>query len=129
MNADEVFMQRAVDLALRAQGRTSPNPVVGAVVVLGRRVVGEGYHHQAGLPHAEIEALRKTQHPVRRATVYVNLEPCSHHGRTPPCVDALIEAGIKRVVVGMTDPNPRVRGRGIRRLRRSGIAVTTGVLR
>ena len=129
MNADEVFMQRAVDLAMRAQGRTSPNPVVGAVVVRGRRVIGEGYHRQAGLPHAEIEALRKTQHPVRRTTVYVNLEPCSHHGRTPPCVDVLIEAGVKRVVVGMTDPNPRVRGRGIRRLRRAGIAVTTGVLK
>ena len=90
MNADEVFMQRAVDLAMRAQGRPSPNPVVGAVVVRGRCVVSEGYHHQAGLPHAEIEALRKTQHPVRGATVYVNLEPCSHHGRTLPCADALI---------------------------------------
>ena len=129
MNTDEVFMQRAVDLALRAQGRTSPNPVVGAVIVRDGRVLGEGYHRQAGRPHAEIEALRKATHPVRGATVYVNLEPCSHYGRTPPCAQALIEAGVARVVIGMIDPNPQVRGRGIRRLRRAGIAVTTGVLK
>ena len=129
MNTDEVFMQRAVDLATRAQGRTSPNPIVGAVIVRGRRIIGEGYHRRAGLPHAEIEALRKATHAVRGTTVYVNLEPCSHYGRTPPCANALIEAGVARVVVGMTDPNPCVRGRGIRRLRRAGIAVTTGVLK
>ncbi len=129
MNTDEVFMRRAVDLALRARGRTSPNPVVGAVIVRDGRVLGEGYHRRAGLPHAEIEALRKAAQPVRGATVYVNLEPCSHYGRTPPCAQALIEAGVARVVIGMTDPNPQVRGRGIRRLRRAGIAVTTGVLK
>ncbi len=129
MNTDEVFMRRAVDLALRAQGRTSPNPVVGAVIVRSGRAIGEGYHRRAGLPHAEIEALRKATRPVRGATVYVNLEPCSHYGRTPPCAQALIEAGVARVVIGMTDPNPQVRGRGIRRLRRAGIAVTTGVLK
>ena len=129
MNTDEVFMQRAVDLATRAQGRTSPNPIVGAVIVRGRRVLAEGYHRRAGLPHAEIEALRKAPVSVRGATVYVNLEPCSHYGRTPPCANALIEAGVARVVVGMTDPNPQVRGRGIRRLRGAGIAVITGVLK
>ena len=129
MSTDAVFMQRAVDLAVQAQGRTSPNPVVGAVIVRGRRVIGEGFHRRAGRPHAEIEALRNATGDVRGATVYVNLEPCSHFGRTPPCANALIEAGVARVVVGMADPNPRVRGRGIRRLRRAGIAVTTGILK
>lgn len=122
-------MQRALALAVRAQGRTSPNPVVGALIVRAGRVISEGYHRRAGLPHAEIEALRKAGEPLRGTTVYVNLEPCAHYGRTPPCTDALIEAGVARVVVGMRDPNPRVSGRGIRRLRRAGIAVTTGVLR
>lgn len=127
MSRDEAFMRRALDLAVRARGRTSPNPLVGAVLVRGGRVIGEGYHRRAGRPHAEVEALRTAA--ARGATMYVNLEPCAHHGRTPPCADALIEAGVGRVVVGMTDPDPRVRGRGIRRLRRAGVAVTTGVLR
>lgn len=129
MSRDEAFMRRALDLAVRAHGRTSPNPLVGAVLVRGDRVMGEGYHRRAGRPHAEVAALRAAAAPVRGATMYVNLEPCAHHGRTPPCADALIEAGVGRVVVGMTDPDPRVRGRGIRRLRRAGVAVTTGVLR
>lgn len=129
MSRDEAFMRRALDLAVRARGRTSPNPLVGAVLVRGDRVIGEGYHRRAGRPHAEVAALRAAAAPVRGATMYVNLEPCAHHGRTPPCADALIEAGVGRVVVGMTDPDPRVRGRGIRRLRRAGVAVTTGVLR
>ena len=129
MSRDEAFMRRALDLAVRAHGRTSPNPLVGAVLVRGDRVMGEGYHRRAGGPHAEVAALRAAAAPVRGATMYVNLEPCAHHGRTPPCADALIEAGVGRVVVGMTDPDPRVRGRGIRRLRRAGVAVTTGVLR
>ena len=129
MSRDEAFMRRALDLAVRAHGRTSPNPLVGAVLVRGDRVMGEGYHRRAGGPHAEVAALRAAAAPVRGATMYVNLEPCTHHGRTPPCADALIEAGVGRVVVGMTDPDPRVRGRGIRRLRRAGVAVTTGVLR
>lgn len=122
-------MRRALDLAAKALGRTSPNPAVGAVIVHGGRIIGEGFHRRAGLPHAEREALRRVTGTTQGATVYVNLEPCSHHGRTPPCADALVAAGIKRVVVGMIDPNPSVRGRGLRRLRRAGIQVKTGVLR
>ncbi len=129
MTTDEVFMQRALELAVRAQGRTSPNPVVGAVIVSRGRVLAEGYHRKAGLPHAEVEALRNSDVSVQGATLYVNLEPCAHFGRTPPCVEALIGAKVRRVVVGITDPNPEVRGRGIRRLRRAGIDVVTGVLR
>ena len=126
---DEVFMQRALGLAAKALGRTSPNPAVGAVIVRGGRVIGEGFHRRAGLPHAEVEALQRVNGTARGATLYVNLEPCAHHGRTPPCAEALIAAGLKRVVVGIVDPNPLVRGRGLRRLRQAGIAVTTGILR
>jgi len=122
-------MRRALDLAAKSLGRTSPNPAVGAVIVRGGRIIGEGFHRRAGLPHAEREALRRVNGTVRGATIYVNLEPCSHYGRTPPCADALVAAGIKRVVIGMVDPNPSVRGRGLRRLRRAGIQVKTGVLR
>ena len=122
-------MQRALDLAAKALGRTSPNPAVGAVIVRGGRVIGEGFHRRAGLPHAEVEALQRVNGTARGATLYVNLEPCAHHGRTPPCAEALIAAGLKRVVVGIVDPNPLVRGRGLRRLRQAGIAVTTGILR
>jgi diaminohydroxyphosphoribosylaminopyrimidine deaminase/5-amino-6-(5-phosphoribosylamino)uracil reductase len=129
LKQDEIFMQRALDLAAKAVGRTSPNPAVGAVIVRGGRVIGEGFHYRAGLPHAEIEALRKVKGSAKGATLYVNLEPCSHHGRTPPCAEAVLEAELKRVVVGMVDPNPLVRGRGIRRLRRAGVEVRTGVLR
>lgn len=126
---DERFMRRAIELATKALGRTSPNPAVGAVIVRNGHVLAEGFHRLAGLPHAEREALRRLTGSARGATIYVNLEPCSHHGRTPPCADALIEAGFKRVVVGMVDPNPLVRGRGLRRLQRAGIAVEAGVLR
>jgi diaminohydroxyphosphoribosylaminopyrimidine deaminase/5-amino-6-(5-phosphoribosylamino)uracil reductase len=126
---DETFMQRAIELAARGLGRTSPNPAVGAVLVRGSQVIGEGFHLRAGLPHAEIEALRRVSSTTRGATLYVNLEPCAHHGRTPPCADAVIAAGVTRVVVGMVDPNPLVRGRGVRRLRRAGIEVKTGVLK
>jgi diaminohydroxyphosphoribosylaminopyrimidine deaminase/5-amino-6-(5-phosphoribosylamino)uracil reductase len=126
---DETFMQRTLELAAKALGRTSPNPAVGAVVVRAGRVIGEGFHRKAGLPHAEIEALRRVRGSAKGATLYVNLEPCSHQGRTPPCADAVVAAGLKRVVVGMVDPNPLVRGRGIRHLRRAGIEVKAGVLR
>jgi diaminohydroxyphosphoribosylaminopyrimidine deaminase/5-amino-6-(5-phosphoribosylamino)uracil reductase len=126
---DEVFMQRALDLAAKGLGRTSPNPAVGAVIVRNDRVIGEGFHRRAGLPHAETEALRRVNGSARGATLYVNLEPCSHYGRTPPCADAVVAAGLKRVVIGMTDPNPLVRGRGLRRLRQAGIEVKTGVLK
>src|SRR5437868_5506911 len=121
-------MARAVALAQRALGRTSPNPAVGAVVVRGGRVVGEGWTRPAGGPHAEVIALRDAGRRAEGATLYVTLEPCAHHGRTPPCVDAVIAARLARVVVAVGDPNPLVRGRGLRALRRSGIVVTTGVL-
>lgn len=126
---DEVYMQRALDLAARGLGRTSPNPAVGAVIVRNQRIIGEGFHRQAGQPHAEIEALRALTGTAKSATLYVNLEPCTHYGRTPPCAEAITQAGIQRVVIGMIDPNPLVKGRGIRRLRRAGVEVSTGVLR
>jgi diaminohydroxyphosphoribosylaminopyrimidine deaminase/5-amino-6-(5-phosphoribosylamino)uracil reductase len=121
-------MARAAALAHRALGRTSPNPAVGAVIVKGERVVGEGWTCPVGGPHAEVVALRQAGARARGATLYVTLEPCAHHGRTPPCIDAVIAAGIARVVVGVGDPNPRVRGRGFRALRGAGIEVLTGVL-
>lgn len=121
-------MARAVALAHRALGRTSPNPAVGAVIVKGGRVVGEGWTRPVGGPHAEVVALRQAGARARGATLYVTLEPCAHHGRTPPCIDAVIAGGIARVVVGVGDPNPRVRGRGLRALRNAGIEVTSGVL-
>ncbi len=127
-SADVRWMRRAVTLATRALGRTSPNPAVGAVVVKRGRVVGEGWTRPVGGPHAEVVALRQAGARARGATLYVTLEPCAHHGRTPPCADAVIAAGLARVVVAVGDPNPLVRGRGMRILRRAGIEVTTGVL-
>lgn len=121
------YMQRALELARQGLGRTAPNPPVGAVIVKDARVVGEGYHPGAGQPHAEIFALRQAGTAARGADIYVTLEPCSHFGRTPPCVEALIEAGIARVIVGAIDPDPRVRGKGVAALRRAGIAVEVGV--
>jgi diaminohydroxyphosphoribosylaminopyrimidine deaminase/5-amino-6-(5-phosphoribosylamino)uracil reductase len=127
MKLDEIFMRRALALARRGMGRTSPNPCVGAVVVRAGQVIGEGWHRQAGGPHAEIEALRAARTP-QGATLYVTLEPCCTHGRTPPCTDAILAAGIRRVVVAATDPNPRHRGRGLRLLRRAGVRVEAGLL-
>jgi diaminohydroxyphosphoribosylaminopyrimidine deaminase/5-amino-6-(5-phosphoribosylamino)uracil reductase len=128
MEASEQYMKRALRLAARARGRTSPNPLVGAVVVQAGRVVGEGYHRKAGTPHAEILALAAAAGKARGADLYLNLEPCSHYGRTPPCVDAIIAAGIDRVFVGMRDPNPLVNGRGLQILREAGIEVAEGIL-
>ncbi len=125
---DAGYMRRALRLARRALGGTSPNPLVGAVIVRGRRIVGEGFHRRAGLPHAEVEALRRAGAAARGATLYVTLEPCNHTGRTPPCCDAILAAGISRVVAAVADPNPRTNGRGIKRLRRAGIRLTVGVL-
>ncbi len=122
------FMQRAIDLARQGEGRTAPNPPVGAVIVNAGVVVGEGFHPQAGEPHAEIFALRQAGTKARGAEIYVTLEPCSHHGKTPPCADALIAAGIKSVYVGTTDPNPLVAGRGIEKLEQAGIEVQIGIL-
>ncbi len=121
-------MRRALRLAARGLGKTSPNPMVGAVVVKGGKVVGTGYHHRAGEPHAEVLALRGAGRKARGATLYLNLEPCNHFGRTPPCTETVIKSGIKRVVAGMKDPNPLVAGKGIRRLRRAGIRVDLGIL-
>ena len=128
---DVVFMRRALTLAQRGVGRTSPNPAVGAVVVKRGRIIGEGWHRRAGGPHAEVEALRDVEargKSAAAATIYVTLEPCSTHGRTPPCVDAIKRVGIKRVVVAATDPNPAHAGRAFRKLRRAGIEVVSGVL-
>jgi diaminohydroxyphosphoribosylaminopyrimidine deaminase/5-amino-6-(5-phosphoribosylamino)uracil reductase len=125
---DTTYMQRALRLAARATGRTSPNPMVGTVVVRGGEVVGEGYHHAAGEPHAEVSALEKAGDAARGATLYTTLEPCAHHGRTPPCVDAIVKAGVRRVVAAMRDVDPRTDGKGFRQLKASGIEVEQGVL-
>ncbi|MFH1809790.1 MAG: bifunctional diaminohydroxyphosphoribosylaminopyrimidine deaminase/5-amino-6-(5-phosphoribosylamino)uracil reductase RibD [Pseudomonadota bacterium] len=124
---DERWMQHAIAQARRGLGRTRPNPAVGAAVVRDGRVLGLGYHHGAGLPHAEVEALRVAVGDVRGATIYVTLEPCDHHGRTGPCTERLIAAGVARVVVGCIDPNHRVNHRGVAKLRRHGIQVDVGV--
>ena len=124
-------MRLALRLARRGLGSTSPNPMVGAVLVKGGQIIGRGWHRRAGGPHAEIEALRDAQkrgHNPKGATFYVTLEPCCTHGRTPPCTEAIIAAGIKRVVIGATDPNPKHAGRGFKILRRAEIAVTHGLL-
>ncbi|HZS10602.1 MAG TPA: bifunctional diaminohydroxyphosphoribosylaminopyrimidine deaminase/5-amino-6-(5-phosphoribosylamino)uracil reductase RibD [Nitrospirales bacterium] len=126
---DREYMARALRLAARAAGQTSPNPLVGAVVVSGGRVIGEGYHRHPGGPHAEILALKRVGRRARGTTLYLTLEPCCHtNKRTPPCVPALIEAGLRRVVVAMADPNAVVSGRGIRALKRAGIRVDVGCL-
>ncbi|HZY98147.1 MAG TPA: bifunctional diaminohydroxyphosphoribosylaminopyrimidine deaminase/5-amino-6-(5-phosphoribosylamino)uracil reductase RibD [Candidatus Baltobacteraceae bacterium] len=120
---DELYLQRAYELGARGIGNTAPNPPVGAVLVRDGRVVGEGYHHRAGEPHAEANALTIAGGAARGATAYVSLEPCNHTGRTPPCSNALIEAGVARVVVGVIDPNPKTQGRGVASLRGRGIDV------
>ncbi len=122
-------MRRALALAARGLGETNPNPVVGCVIVKAGRIVAEGFHSRAGGPHAEVVALAKAGQRARGATLYVSLEPCVHTGkRTPPCVPAVLAAGVRRIVVAMRDPNPLVSGRGVRALRRSGLAVDLGVL-
>lgn len=128
MEPDERYMWMAIDLARKGMGLTIPNPMVGAVVVKDGEVVGTGYHHRAGEPHAEIIALKEAGEKARGATIYTNLEPCSHFGRTPPCTEAIIEAGIRRVVMANRDPNPRVTGNGAARLQEAGVKVKDGVL-
>lgn len=125
---DAGFMRRALTLAARGQGQVEPNPMVGCVLVRDGRVVAEGWHRRFGGPHAEVEALRRARGSTRGLTAYVSLEPCCHHGKTPPCTDALLAAGVDRVVAAMRDPNPRVAGRGLARLRQGGIEVAVGVL-
>jgi diaminohydroxyphosphoribosylaminopyrimidine deaminase / 5-amino-6-(5-phosphoribosylamino)uracil reductase len=125
----EHFMQRALDLAARGLYTSKPNPRVGCVIVRGDQIVGEGFHARAGEPHAEVHALDQAGELARGATVYVTLEPCAHIGRTPPCVQALIAAGVARVVAADGDPNPLVNSAGIARLQSAGIAVEVGLLR
>jgi len=126
--ADRRFMREALDLAERGRGSTSPNPVVGALLVRGGRVLARGYHQRAGLPHAEIEALSRKGVRAQGATLYVTLEPCCHQGRTGPCTEAIERAGVRRVVVGCCDENPLVSGRGVLHLRRAGVRVDVGCL-
>lgn len=123
------FMRQAIALAKKGIGLTSPNPAVGAVVVRGGAVISKGFHRKAGLAHAERAAIERIKKINKDSTLYVTLEPCCHYGRTPPCTDLIIGSGIKSVVIGAVDPNPKVRGKGIRALRRAGIQVTTGVLK
>lgn len=126
---DEKYMRRALRLAAKARGRTSPNPMVGAVVVKGGKVIASGYHHKAGGPHAEAIALKKAGAAAKGGTLYVTLEPCSHTDkRTPPCTPLVLQSKVKRVVIAMIDPNPHVYGGGIKTLRRLGVEVATGVL-
>lgn len=125
---DEMYMARALKLAQRGRFTTHPNPNVGCVIVKDGEIVGEGFHYRAGEPHAEVHALRMAGERARGATAYVTLEPCSHHGRTPPCCEALITAGVARVVAAMQDPNPQVAGRGLYRLQQEGIEVSHGLM-
>lgn len=127
-NDDLRLMRRAMELAQRGEGAVNPNPLVGAVIVRNGRIIGAGWHERWGGPHAERNALSRCSEPASGATVYVTLEPCCHHGKTPPCTEALIAAGVKRVVVGLLDPNPLVAGKGIAQLREAGIEVESGLL-
>ena len=128
-NADQRYMERALELAKLGEGSTSPNPMVGAVVVKDGKIVGEGYHQKYGGPHAEVFALKEAGEKAIGADIYVSLEPCSHYGKTPPCAQKLINTGIKRAVIAMVDPNPEVAGRGIEMLREAGIEVELGLLK
>lgn len=129
MKNHEKYMRLALELAMKAKGRTSPNPLVGAVLVKNKRIIAKGYHRSAGGPHAEIYAIKNAGKKSKNATLYVTLEPCSHYGRTPPCVDEIIKSKIKEVVVAMPDPNPVNNGRCLRLLKKHGIKVALGVLR
>lgn len=130
MTQDEIYMQRCIQLATNGRNTVSPNPMVGAVIVCDGKIIGEGYHVRCGEAHAEVNAIRSVKHPelLKHSTIYVTLEPCSHHGKTPPCVDLILEKGIPRIVVGCVDPFVKVSGRGIRKLQEAGREVTVGVL-
>jgi diaminohydroxyphosphoribosylaminopyrimidine deaminase/5-amino-6-(5-phosphoribosylamino)uracil reductase len=125
---DELYMRQALNLARRGLGKSSPNPMVGAVIVKGGRVIARGYHRAFGRDHAEVDALKRAKVSVAGATLYVTLEPCHHFGKTPPCTDAIIKKKIARVVIGMIDPNPRMRGESVKILEEKGIKTTVGVL-
>jgi diaminohydroxyphosphoribosylaminopyrimidine deaminase/5-amino-6-(5-phosphoribosylamino)uracil reductase len=124
---EEEYMDMALTLAKRGMGTTSPNPMVGAVLVKGKHIIGRGYHKKAGLPHAEVNAITSVIEDPAGSTLYVNLEPCIHVGKTPPCVNAIMQAGIRKVVVGMLDPNPLVSGKGVAALQKAGIEVKVGI--
>ena len=128
MDIDEGFMKQTLRLAKKGLGSTSPNPLVGALVVKNRKIIGSGYHKKAGAPHAEIEALSKAGKRAKGATLYVNLEPCNHYGRTPPCTKTILKSSVKKVVVGMVDPNPYVTGGGCEFLSSHGVKVKCNVL-
>lgn len=128
MTKDEIWMKRALDLALLGDGHVAPNPLVGCVIVHENQIIGEGFHAQYGSAHAEVNAFKSLTHTAKGATVYVNLEPCSHFGKTPPCADLLIREQVARVVICNLDPNPHVSGKGMQRLLHAGIAVEIGIL-
>ncbi|HOJ18535.1 MAG TPA: bifunctional diaminohydroxyphosphoribosylaminopyrimidine deaminase/5-amino-6-(5-phosphoribosylamino)uracil reductase RibD [Ignavibacteriaceae bacterium] len=128
MNSNEVYIQRCIDLAKKGSGYVSPNPLVGCVIVKDNEVISEGFHSAFGSPHAEADAINKYSGDLTGTTLYVNLEPCSHFGKTPPCTDLIIKRGIKKVVIGHTDPNPLVDGKGVDILKSAGIEVVSGVL-
>lgn len=131
MIPDEAYIRRCINLARKGLGSVQPNPMVGAVIVCDGQIIGEGYHQKYGEAHAEINAINSVADKslLKKSTIYVSLEPCSHYGKTPPCADKLIEMGFPRVVIGSTDPNEKVNGKGIARLRAAGIEVTTGILK
>jgi diaminohydroxyphosphoribosylaminopyrimidine deaminase/5-amino-6-(5-phosphoribosylamino)uracil reductase len=128
MKKNEKFMSRAFELAKKGKGKVSPNPLVGSLIVKNGRIVGEGYHRKAGTEHAEVIALRRAQHLARGAHMYVNLEPCSHYGKTPPCTDSILKAGIREIYIATKDTNPLVSGKGIAALRQNGMVVHVGIL-
>jgi len=125
---DESYIRLAVEIAKKGMGNVSPNPLVGCVIIKNDRIIGAGYHERYGGPHAEINAINSAAENVEGSTLYINLEPCSHYGKTPPCTDRLIECKIKRVVIGTMDMNPLVSGDGIKKLKAAGIEVKVGVL-
>lgn len=127
-NLDKLFLQETLRLARKGEGWTNPNPMVGAVIVKDGKIIGKGYHHRSGLAHAEIEALKNAKTSVKGATMYVNLEPCCHFGKTPPCTDSIIKSGIKRAVFCMLDPHAKVAGKGASALRKAGIKISYGLL-
>ncbi|QGT99608.1 Diaminohydroxyphosphoribosylaminopyrimidine deaminase [Candidatus Syntrophocurvum alkaliphilum] len=124
---NEYYMNKAINLAKKAYGRTNPNPIVGAIIVKKNQIIGTGYHEKAGTPHAEIHALKEAGTDAKDSTVYVTLEPCNHYGKTPPCTDALIQAGIKKIVIASLDPNPLVAGKGALKLKEAGITIEIGM--
>ena len=130
MSKDEKYMQQTLELAIKGMGKVSPNPMVGCLIVNDGKVIAQGWHQQYGKAHAERNAVDQLsdKHLLKDSVVYVNLEPCSHFGKTPPCCDLLIESQVKKVVIANVDPNPLVNGRGIRRMQEAGIQVITGVL-